>query len=273
LKVIRADFAGFCFGVKRAYRLASEKYTGKVSTLGELIHNPEILEELDSKGVKVENTISKIQKGVVIIRAHGISKKKLRELQQKKVKIVDASCPFVKRLHREAEIFVERGIPVFILGKRKHPELSAVLEDFPEVKIVEKIHKKNYEKYIGQKVALLAQTTERVERFEAFKKFLREIGVRVLAKNTICNATRERQDAALYLATNVDVMIVIGGKNSNNTKQLFDLTSELTQSFWIESEKNLQKKWFEKTKKVGITAGASTPERVIERVERRLNSF
>jgi small subunit ribosomal protein S1 len=273
LKIIRADSAGFCFGVRRAYDLASKKRNGKVSTLGELIHNPEVLEELNSQGVRAISAISRIREGVVIIRAHGISKKKLKQLKQKKVEIVDASCPFVKKIQAEVEQFVKRGIPVLILGRRSHPEMRAVIEDFPEVEVLSRVSEKQLKKFAGQKVGVLAQTTESSEKFEQLVKILKKLKVKVIPRQTICGATNERQKATVSLARKVDLMVVVGGKKSNNTKQLFALVKGVVLSHWVESEGDLQKTWFAGVKKVGISAGASTPENTISRVCEKLKSL
>ncbi len=273
MKIIRAKSAGFCFGVRRAYELASKKREGKVSTLGELIHNPEVLEELNSKGVKVENAISKIHQGVVIIRAHGISEKKLCELKKKNVEIVDASCPFVNKIHAEVKSFVKRGITVLILGRKQHPEMRAVIEDFPEVELISRVSEKSLQKFANQKIALLSQTTEKKEKFERVVETLKKLKARVIAKNTICNATHERQNSAVNLAEKVDLMIVVGGRKSNNTKQLFDLVRKICRSFWVENEKEIQPSWFSGVRQVGITAGASTPEKTILRVEAEIEKM
>jgi (E)-4-hydroxy-3-methyl-but-2-enyl pyrophosphate reductase len=277
VKIIRADSAGFCFGVKRAYELAlqavSKQKNIKVATLGELIHNPEVLEELHNRGIKTVKAISKIRDGIVIIRAHGISQKKMKELKKKNIKIVDASCPFVKKIHMEVANFIKQDLPVVILGKRQHPELLAILEDFPNVEVVEKITKQFCKKFSSKKIGLLAQTTETSERFLKLKNLLTDIGADVVAKNTICNATRKRQNDAISLAKKVDIMIVVGGKKSNNTKQLFELVSKTTKSFWVENVDDLQKFYFDGIKSIGICAGASTPEAVIKEIIKHIEEI
>ncbi|MBU1089792.1 4-hydroxy-3-methylbut-2-enyl diphosphate reductase [Patescibacteria group bacterium] len=273
MEIIRANSAGFCFGVRRAYELARSSRGNKIQTLGELIHNPEVLEELSSRGVRAVSAISKIRTGVVIVRAHGISEKKMRELKKKKIEIVDASCPFVKKIHAEVKKFATKKIPILIIGKRRHPEMRAVIEDFPEVEVIQKISEKRLQKFAGQKVALLSQTTERVEKFERSLKILKKIKAKVFAKNTICNATHERQAAATSLAKKVDIMIVVGGRKSNNTRQLFEIIRKIRPTFWIENENEIQKKWFADIQTVGVTAGASTPEKTIARVCEKLKNL
>ncbi|MFH1375505.1 MAG: 4-hydroxy-3-methylbut-2-enyl diphosphate reductase, partial [Patescibacteria group bacterium] len=273
VKIIRAKHAGFCFGVRRAYDLALQPRGNAVRTLGELIHNPEVLEELSSRGVRSVSAISRISGGTVIIRAHGISRKKLQALRYKKSKVIDASCPFVQKIHLEVAKFAERGIPVVIVGRRNHPEMRAVVEDFPEVLVVSLISDRRLRRYAGKQVAVLAQTTETPERFSAIVKELQKLKAKVAALKTICGATIERQTAAVDLAHKVDRMLVIGGKKSNNTKQLFDLVRKIVPSHWVENEKEIRKNWLRGVKKVGITAGASTPENTIRKVEDRIGKF
>jgi 4-hydroxy-3-methylbut-2-enyl diphosphate reductase len=275
VKIIRADHAGFCFGVKRAVELArsATEHSDKIQTLGELIHNPEVLEELSSKGIQAISAISQIQEGVVIIRAHGISQKKLAELQKKKIKIINASCPFVQKIHLEVSQFISQKIPVLILGRKNHPEMRAIIEDFPEVEVVQKISPQKLKKFQNQSIGVLAQTTENPANFAKLISVLEKIGAKIIPKNTICGATLERQKAAQILAEKVEAVVVIGGRKSNNTKKLFELASKIRPTFWIENETEIQAKDFTKFKKVGVTAGASTPENTIERVCRMLEKL
>lgn len=275
MQIIRADHAGFCFGVRRAVELArsASRDFQKVTTLGELIHNPEILEELNSRGVRAISAISKIREGVVVVRAHGISQKKLAVLRKKKIKIVDASCPFVQKIHREVSLFTAQKIPVVILGRRGHPEMRAVVEDFPAVEVVQKISPKSLQKFAGQKIGVLAQTTENPENFAQLIAALEKIGAQIIARETICGATLERQNSARLLAEKVDAVVVVGGRKSNNTKKLFELVAKIRPAFWIENETEICPGDFTKFKKVGVTAGASTPEATIARVCRTLEKL
>lgn len=209
----------------------------------------------------------------MIIRAHGISQKRLQTLRRKKTKVIDASCPFVQKIHLEVSKFVQRGIPVVIVGRRNHPEMRAVVGDFPEVLVIGSGSDRRLRRYAGKQVAVLAQTTETPERFNAVAEELRKLKVKVVALKTICGATIERQTAAVALAQEVDLMLVVGGKKSNNTKQLFSLVRKIVPSQWVESEKELKKSWLKKAKKIGITAGASTPEDAIRRVEDGIGKF
>lgn len=275
MQIIRADHAGFCFGVRRAVELArsTTQNFAKVATFGELIHNPEVLEELNSRGVRAISAISKIREGVVVVRAHGISQKKLAALRKKKIKIVDASCPFVQKIHAEVARFSAQKIPVVILGRRGHPEMRAVVEDFPAVEVFQKISLKSLQKFAGQKIGVLAQTTENPENFAQLIAALEKIGAQIIARETICGATLERQNSARLLAEKVDAVIVVGGRKSNNTKKLFELVAKIHPAFWIENETEIRPDDFMKFKKVGVTAGASTPEATIARVCRTLEKL
>ncbi|MFH0834250.1 MAG: 4-hydroxy-3-methylbut-2-enyl diphosphate reductase, partial [Patescibacteria group bacterium] len=251
MKIIRAASAGFCFGVKRAVELArsASRDSAKVQTLGELIHNPEILEELSARGVHAIAAISRIRDGVVVVRAHGISQKKLQKLREKKLKIVDASCPFVQKIHRAVAEFTARKIPVVILGRRGHPEMRAIVEDFPNAEIVQKISPKNLQKFRNKKVGVLAQTTENPANFAKLISALEKIDAKILPKNTICGATLERQKSAKILAEKVDAVVVVGGRKSNNTKKLFELAAKIRPTFWIETAAEIRPTDFRKFKK------------------------
>jgi len=275
VKIIRADHAGFCFGVRRAVELVRSASRGsdRVATLGELIHNPEILEELSLRGVRAVSKISQICDWVVVVRAHGISQKKLKILQRKRIKIIDASCPFVQKIHFEVAKFSKKKIPVVILGRRGHPEMRAIVEDFPTVEIIQKISPKSLQKFAGKKIGVLAQTTENPVSFAKLISALEKIGAKVLPKNTICGATIERQKAAQVLAKKVEAMIIVGGRKSNNTKKLFELATKICPTFWVENEEEIENFFFTQFKKVGVTAGASTPEKTIRRVCEKLKKL
>lgn len=276
MQIYRAKHAGFCFGVRRAYdrALAAADSKNAVATLGELIHNPEVLEELDARGVRSVASISRLRGGTVIIRAHGISDQKRRQLQKKNLKIVDASCPFVQKIHAAVKKFAAQKIPVVIVGRRTHPEMRAVIEDFPATLVVAAATDPRLRKFgKNERVAVLAQTTEMAANFTAVAEKLRQLGARVQMVNTICGATAQRQSAVVTLAQKVELVLVVGGKKSNNTRQLYQLARKYAPSFWIENEREIKKKWFAGISKVGVTAGASTPEVAIIRVEKKIRQI
>jgi len=280
VKVIVAPHAGFCFGVERAIELAEEasKYSRegkKVFTYGPLIHNPQEVERLRSLGVEVlkdENLLDK--NTVLILRSHGIPPQKERELRKKGVKIVDATCPYVKAVHEAVQKLVSEGYFVVLIGEKNHPEVLGtwgyLKESGGEGIIVESLE--DLKPALNRpKVGIIAQTTQN-EQF--FKEVVGETSVWVnelKVINTICNATSVRQEEVRELAPRVDVMIIIGGKNSGNTTRLYKIAKSLNdRSYHIETEKELKREWFENAKTVGVSAGASTPKWIINKVVNRI---
>jgi len=280
VKVIVAPHAGFCFGVERAIELAEEasKYSKegkKVFTFGPLIHNPQEVERLRSLGVEVlkdENLLDK--NTVLILRSHGIPPQKERELRKKGVKIVDATCPYVKAVHEAVQKLVSEGYFVVLIGEKNHPEVLGtwgyLKESGGEGIIVESLE--DLKPALNRpKVGIIAQTTQN-EQF--FKEVVGETSVWVnelKVINTICNATSVRQEEVRELAPRVDVMIIIGGKNSGNTTRLYKIAKSLNdRSYHIETEKELKREWFENAKTVGVSAGASTPKWIIDKVVNRI---
>lgn len=275
-EIIVAQHAGFCFGVRRAINLAEEavndaKLGRKVLSIGPLIHNPQEVERLKNKGLKLlegENELD--EEATLIIRSHGIPPQKERELLSKGVKLVDATCPFVKAVHEAVVKLSTEGYFVVLVGEKNHPEVVGTLGYLKECGgrgvVVES--KEDLKEVLGKdKVGIVAQTTQN-EQF--FKEVVGEIALwarEVKVINTICNATSERQEDVYELAPHVDVMIIIGGKNSGNTRRLYEISKSLNpRSYHIEVPEELEREWFEGAKKIGITAGASTPDWIIEQV-------
>lgn len=273
MKIIRADVSGFCFGVERAYRLTKRARGRQVAVVGELIHNPGVIAELTSRGVRQVSVPEEITGGTAIVRAHGTSNLQKARIAQHAAKVIDASCPFVIRLHTAAAQFVQQGLPVVIVGRRDHPEMVGVVEDFPAVIVTTNPRDRVLKQLAGREVGVLVQTTETVERLADIVAVLKKIKATPKIVNTICNATTDRQKAAITLAEQVDLVIVIGGRNSNNTKNLWQLTKKITKSHWIESAEELQQKWFRNIATVGVTAGASTPETMIKEVIQKLKKM
>ncbi len=258
---------GFCFGVKRAINIAENSQNA--STIGPLIHNNEEIKRLKSNfnvdTLQDASEAKNVKKA--IIRTHGITKGDLNTLAKSGTKIIDATCPFVTKPQQICEQMSEEGYDVVIFGDKNHPEVKGVqsyakngakvVNDISEIKSLE----------LRQKIAIVSQTTRKVEEFLKIVNFLCTKYKEVRVFNTICNATSENQDAARELAKKADVMIVIGGKNSSNTKQLFSISKECCEeSFLIENEKELKNEWFTNKNLCGITAGASTPDWIIEKV-------
>ena len=267
MKIKLAKNYGFCFGVKRAIKIAENSQNA--STIGPLIHNNEEIKRLKTNfnvdTLKDINEAKDVKKA--IIRTHGITKGDLNILTKSGTKIIDATCPFVTKPQQICEEMSEDGYDVVIFGDKNHPEVrgvqSYVKNGAKVVLSVDDIKSLN----LKQKVAIVSQTTRKVEEFLKIVNYLCANYKEVRVFNTICNATSENQDAARDLAKEADVMIVIGGKNSSNTKQLFNISKECcSDSFLIENEKELKKEWFKNKNLCGITAGASTPDWIIQKV-------
>jgi 4-hydroxy-3-methylbut-2-en-1-yl diphosphate reductase len=267
MKIKLAKSYGFCFGVKRAIKIAEN--SPNASTIGPLIHNNEEIKRL-KENFNVETLTSldeahNIKKA--IIRTHGITKGDLEELRKEKVDIIDATCPYVTKPQKICERMSEEGYDVVIFGDEKHPEVRGVKSYAKgNVKVVLNIDELKDEK-LGHKIAIVSQTTRKAEEFLNIVAYLVRNYKEVRVFNTICNATFENQDAARELAKDADIMIIVGGKNSSNTKQLYYISKEFCEdSFLIENENELKKEWFENKKLCGITAGASTPDWIIEKI-------
>ena len=283
MKIIVAPHAGFCFGVERAIELAEEaanftKEGKKVYTFGPLIHNPQEIDRLKQLGVKVLENENQLDNGtVLILRSHGIPPQKERELNSKGVKIIDATCPYVKAVHEAVVKLVNEGYFIVLVGEKNHPEVLGTwgyLKDTNGEGIIVETLEDLKPALNKQKVGVIAQTTQN-EQF--FKEVVGELAVWVQELkviNTICNATSVRQEEVRELAPKVDVMIIIGGKNSGNTTRLFKIAKSLNpNSYHIETPEELKEEWFENAKTVGVSAGASTPKWIIEKVLQRLEEI
>jgi len=283
MKIIVAPHAGFCFGVERAIELAEEaanftKEGKKVYTFGPLIHNPQEIDRLKQLGVKVLENENQLDNGtVLILRSHGIPPQKERELKSKGVKIIDATCPYVKAVHEAVVKLVNEGYFIVLVGEKNHPEVLGTwgyLKDTNGEGIIVETLEDLKPALNKQKVGVIAQTTQN-EQF--FKEVVGELAVWVQELkviNTICNATSVRQEEVRELAPKVDVMIIIGGKNSGNTTRLFKIAKSLNpNSYHIETPEELKEEWFENAKTVGVSAGASTPKWIIEKVLQRLEEI
>lgn len=270
-----ADKAGFCFGVKRAIDMALEtveKFSDKkVYTLGPLIHNAPVVRKLSQMGVWVVDDMDDITEGVLVIRSHGLPPQLIAEAEAKGIEIVDATCPFVKKAQRFAIELTEEGYTPFIIGDEGHPEVTALLgcTDY-KGRVV--LSEKDLEGLPPiQKAGVIVQTTQTYERLINIVNKLLEIATELRILNTICTATVERQKAALNLAMQSDIMIVVGGRNSANTTRLSELckASGVT-TYHVESADELDPAWFANVTKVGLTAGASTPDWIIEEVVNKM---
>ncbi len=278
MEVIKADVLGYCFGVRRAVDAANEALESKnnsqsVYSLGPLIHNPTVLNTLHSKGLQILNTenIPSIEENaLVVIRAHGTSPEILNALEKKGARIVDATCPRVHSSQNLAAKAGEQGIPVIIAGDRNHGEVTGiaafagknviVIETVEEAQALEEM----------EEALFLSQTTFSMELFTRMKEILSKKITRLQVVSSICPATRERQEALRNLEGRADGILVIGGKESANTRRLFETAASIcSKTALIEDEKEIPEDFFG-LKRVALTAGASTPDSVIEKVKLRL---
>lgn len=281
MNVILAKTAGFCFGVDKAVNTVYEEIKnndGTVYTYGPIIHNEIVVSELTRLGVRVINSkeeLDNIKTGTVIIRSHGVSRDIRNSLDREGIKVVDATCPFVAKIHRIVEKYSSEGYKVIIAGNREHPEVTGIkgwvngecfiIDSAEELKsiVLEE----------GERAVLVAQTTYNYQKFKEFVEILRKMNYSIEVCNTVCSATEERQSEALSIAQKVDAMIVIGDKHSSNSRKLYDICrSECKRTYFIETIVDLEPQPFQLFSDVGITAGASTPKKLIEEVQNYVRS-
>lgn len=268
MKVELAEHTGFCFGVKKAVDEALS-LKEKANTLGPLIHNPQVVEELEKKGIKKINNLEEADAPSIIIRTHGASDKLINEINSKGYKIIDLTCPFVKKVQQYAKDLEKDGYKVIIIGEKNHPEVEGIVGHVRNAIVVENPEQaKTLPKM--EKIGVVVQTTQTLKNFQDIVSLLKNKTDNLKIYNTICSATAERQEVAIELAKRSDLMIVIGGRNSGNTKQLKELCSNITETKHIESHQELKPEWFKDKKTVGITAGASTPIEIIKKVKKTI---
>ncbi|MDD5949757.1 MAG: bifunctional 4-hydroxy-3-methylbut-2-enyl diphosphate reductase/30S ribosomal protein S1 [Lachnospiraceae bacterium] len=275
MEVILAKSAGFCFGVKRAVEKAYEVSDREhVYTYGPIIHNEQVVKDLEEKGVTVLNSMEELKQlpdgeGTVVIRSHGVGKNIYDLLEQKGISVVDATCPFVLKIHKLVHEAGDRGEPVIIIGNPEHPEVVGIREWCQEKPIViDSVETaENTVLFPDKKYCLVSQTTFNYKKFKDMVEIFEKKGYDIGVCNTICNATEERQSEAAALAKRVDAMIVIGGRNSSNTQKLYDISSkECKCTYYIQTLVDLDLTMLESVGSVGITAGASTPNNIIKEV-------
>ena len=274
MEIRLAENYGFCFGVKRAIEIAEE--SKDAYTYGPLIHNKEEINRLQENfNVTTAHEIEELEKtNKVIIRTHGIVKEELEELQKSGKEIINATCPFVTKPQEIVQKMSKEGYKIIIFGDEKHPEVKGVKSYAVNEPIVVMDVSDLENLYLGPRVAVVSQTTRKVKEFIRIVNYLMEHVKEVRVFNTICNATFENQEAADKLSKEADVMIVIGGKNSSNTKQLFNIShANCADSYLIEVPEELQDDWFHGKKICGVTAGASTPDWIIQNVIEKIRNI
>lgn len=270
-----ADKAGFCFGVKRAIKTAFEAAAkGKVYCLGPLIHNPQEVERLRQAGVQVVEDFSSLNSGDhLIIRSHGVPPQVLEQARGMGLRIIDLTCPFVGKAQRDAEALHKDGYQVVVVGEKKHPEVQSILGYAGNNGIVVETAEDVAGMKFKNRVGVVAQTTQSYSNFSEIVLKLLRLSKELKVFNTICNSTKERQEAAHDLAGRVDVMLVVGGRNSANTSRLVSVCrQEGKPTYHIEVADEIQAQWLNGVADVGVTAGASTPDWVVEAVLEKLKS-
>ncbi len=271
----KAKSYGFCFGVKRAVEIAEN--SKNAVTLGPLIHNPLEIERLSKNyNVKYVNSTDEVDEKIkrVIVRTHGIPKNKYNELLNKNVEVIDATCPFVKKPQEIVEKMSKEGYDIVIFGDKNHPEIKGVMSYsvHERVYVVLDVNElKNI--HLREKIATVAQTTRKISDYLEIANYLISNYKEVRVFNTICNATFENQDAVRELSREADIMIIVGGKNSSNTKQLFNIAKENSDAHLVESEGEIKKEWFDGKELCGVSAGASTPEWLVEKIISRIKDL
>lgn len=272
MKIITAKSAGFCFGVKRAidiaFKIAREKRQG-VYTLGPIIHNPQVVATLKEQGIiPINNLRSRKNIRALIIRTHGIPLTLSKKLSSCGFEIIDATCPFVKKAQYYAKLLNEEGYQVVILGEKNHPEVKGIMSYANDVIIV---NNKTPLPKLKSKVGIVVQTTQSLK---ALRNVISDATIHakeIKVYNTICNSTAQRLIETEKIAHKVDIMIVVGGKNSANTTQLTKLCKSLSvPTYHIETSSEIKQEWVKGVKRLGITAGASTPEWIIKEVQENL---
>ena len=288
MEIIRAKHMGFCFGVAGAINICQKVLNNqnnsgkKIYILGMLVHNEYVVNSLEKQGfitINEEELLSHKdtlkENDIVIIRAHGTSKKIFEILEERKVKIYDATCVFVTQIRKTLVEMEKKGYDILFIGDKNHPEVKGIIsfgnkvticEDLEELKSITLDSSKNY--------CLLTQTTLNKKKLEKIKSYLENNYQNVKILDKVCGATQVRQEAVEDLAKNVDMLIVIGGKTSSNTKKLYDISVSFNpNTYLIQDENDLKKEWFEGKEKIGITAGASTPEEIVIKIENQIRGI
>ena len=277
MNVTVAPGSGFCFGVKRALKIAfdaAKKGDGPVATLGPIIHNPQVVAKLDEEGLRVVARADEIERGTLVVRSHGLPGRVVDEVRARGVTIVDATCPFVKQAHDRAAQLESEGYAVVVVGEEDHPEVLSITGNLKSPATV--VDGPKGLSGLGDvgRVGVVCQTTQPLDHLRTVADALLERTQELKIFNTICEATLERQESALELARNVDLMIVVGGKNSANTRRLWELCREAgCDAYHIETKAELEPAWFEGKEDVGVTGGASTPHWIIDEIVRAVEAI
>ncbi len=278
-----AKSAGFCFGVTRAVNMvyeAIEKENVPIYTYGPIIHNDEVVKDMEKNGVTVINDLDELsshEKGVMIIRSHGISKAEYDKIKDCGFEVLNATCPFVSKIHRYVEDYSSKGYDIIIVGSPKHPEVCGIkgwADEKCHVTIINSPEDaEKYTKNSTKKLCIVSQTTFNYNKFQDIVEIIAKKGYDITVLNTICNATEVRQTEARKVAQCSDVMIVIGDRHSSNTQKLFEICkNECKNTYYIQTSDEMDYAKIRSNNNVGITAGASTPNNIIEEVSKNVRN-
>jgi 4-hydroxy-3-methylbut-2-enyl diphosphate reductase len=276
MKVILARYGGFCPGVKRAWGLvekAAKKGKKRLFIYGDLIHNRQAIEKLGKWGVKTINSLKEAKEdGLVVIRAHGEPPKTFAEIKRLKLKFIDATCPSVTRVQKLAQQLEAEGFQVIVCGEKEHPEARANVGYTKKGRVISSVGEARKLPRMA-KVGVVSQTTFSAEILKKICGVLRDRSQQFKSLGTICNFTQMAQAEARQIAKKVDLIIVVGGKQSSNTKRLTQVSEKIGPTHQIETASELKDKWFSKVKTVGLLAGASTPDFIIREVVKKLKTY
>jgi len=280
MEIIIARYSGFCYGVDRAVNMVRKlvrEGQGPIHVLGNLIHNPTVVQELAQAGVRKVNRVDEANDGFLVIRSHGVPKQAEAEAQQRGLKVIDTTCPNVKRAHEIAQKLTDSGYHVIVVGDPGHAEVEGILSYtdgrgivVPGVNALREIA----DRLPGRNVGVLCQTTIHIENLKQVVEFLLGRTRELMVHNTICDVTGKRQAATLELAREVDLMLIVGGKESANTARLVEISIQTgVPTHQIETGADLDPTWFRKSMKVGLAAGASTPSEIMQEARTILETW
>jgi (E)-4-hydroxy-3-methyl-but-2-enyl pyrophosphate reductase len=275
MEIRKAKVQGFCFGVAITVKKAEEAIAQRsdVTTLGHVVHNPQTVATLEASGLRNAASVDDVDSGALFVRAHGLPVEVFEKAQTKGLEIIDATCPMVTKIHVQAEKLKAEGYKIIVIGDPQHPEVKGTLSHVPGawcIETVEDVAKLPR----GSRMGVVVQSTYSRERFSDIVKALSEKYYEVRAVNTICTDTNNRQSEALRLADEVEVMVVVGGKTSANTKHLAELSeTHGARSYHIEGPDELRSEWFDGVKVAGLMSGASTPGWLVDQVQARMEEF
>jgi (E)-4-hydroxy-3-methyl-but-2-enyl pyrophosphate reductase len=275
MEIRKAKVQGFCFGVAITVKKAEESIATRddVTTLGHVVHNPQTVATLEANGLRNATNVDEVDAGALFVRAHGLPVEVFDKAKAKGLEIIDATCPMVTKIHVQAEKLKEQGYKIIVIGDPSHPEVKGTLSHVPGAFCIETVEDVARLPR-GSRMGVVVQSTYSRERFSDIVKALSEKYYEVRAVNTICTDTNNRQSEALRLAEEVEVMVVVGGKTSANTKHLAELSeSHGARAYHIEGPDELKPEWFDGVKIAGLMSGASTPGWLVDKVQVRMEEL